>query len=341
MSSTPHVDRPAVEEDTSILRVENYRELVSAVLYLVSDGAENGVIQLHDYAGNVENDLTAACMEVTTQDPLGAYCVDYIKHEYTRVVSYYQATLDIHYRRSQEQVRSMVRVTGTGAIRTELRQALTDFESEVVLRVGYFAEDATFLEDLIRQTYYDMPETAFGCPSAEISLYPASGRERVVEILLTYPETAEELQRRKNILADAAKRITKQVESLASTSLLELPRERTARILAALWKNAGYDSEGGSSAYDALITGKANDEGMALAYLLLARQDGLTCRIVEGAREEKTRFWIELELTGESLYLDPAVPTATVQTAQEFFDSGYRWGSVLAEQLESGVDDMG
>lgn len=39
---TPHADRPTTAEDPSVLRVENYRELVSAVLYLVSEGAEEG-----------------------------------------------------------------------------------------------------------------------------------------------------------------------------------------------------------------------------------------------------------------------------------------------------------
>ena len=43
-SSTAHVDRPTTAEDSSILRVENYRELVSAVLYLVSEGAEEGIM---------------------------------------------------------------------------------------------------------------------------------------------------------------------------------------------------------------------------------------------------------------------------------------------------------
>lgn len=48
-SSTPHVDRPATAGDSSAIRVENYRELVSAVLFLVSQGEEEGVIQLQDY----------------------------------------------------------------------------------------------------------------------------------------------------------------------------------------------------------------------------------------------------------------------------------------------------
>ena len=94
-ASSPHVDKLTTAGDPSVIRVESYRELVSAVLYLVSQGAEEGTIQFHDYTGDVETDLAAACLEVSSQDPLGAYAVDYIKHELSRVVAYDQADLTI------------------------------------------------------------------------------------------------------------------------------------------------------------------------------------------------------------------------------------------------------
>ncbi len=318
-SSAAHVDRPTTAEDPSVLRVENYRELVSAVLYLVSGGAEEGVIQLHDYAGSVENDLTAACLEVATQDPLGAYCVDYIKHEYTRVVSYYQATLNIHYRRTQEQVRSMVRVTGTGAIRTELREALSQFADQVVLRVANFSEDEESIAALIRQTYYDNPAAALGFPEAEISLYPDSGRERVVEILLTYPESADELHRKSETLANRIEELEGELPQPALAAL-ETPAEKARRGVFRLWTEAVWASDGGSTAYDALVDGAANSEGMALAYALLAGG-----RVVEGTRQDRPHFWIELDLAGEVLYVDPSEGTGNLCTAREFFEQGYRW----------------
>lgn len=323
-SSTPHVDRPTTAEDPSVLRVENYRELVSAVLYLVSEGAEEGVIQLHDYTGSVENDLPAACLEVTTQDPLGAYCVDYIKHEYTRVVSYYQATLDIHYRRTQEQVRSMVQVTGTGAIRTELRQALSRFVPEVVLRVAYFAEDEQSIAELIRQTYYDTPAAALGYPEAEIALYPDSGRERVVEILLTYPESADELLRKSEALAEELKTVGEGALTPATQS------EQTQQALHELWTHAAYAPDGGPTAYDALVSGVANDQGMALGFALLDPAS----QVVEGSRGEEPRFWNGLEVEGETLYLDPSEETGILYTAQELFDLGFRWPDGPEEESE-------
>lgn len=334
ISSAVHVDRPTTAEDPSVLRVENYRELVSAVLYLVSQGAEEGTIQLHDYAGAVETDLPAACVEVATQDPLGAYCVDYIKHEYTRVVSYYQANLDIHYRRSQEQIRSMVRVTGTGAIRTELQESLSRFATEVVLRVAYFSEAEASIDELIRQAYYDTPAAALGLPQAEISLYPESGRERVVEILLTYPESVEELRRESELL-DA------QVKALPLPSREEKTERAARQALSQLWSCAVYAPDGGSTAYDTLVSGVADDEGMALSYALLARRMGLECWVIEGERAGKPCFWNELSLEeGERMYLDPSEGTGILYTAQELFAAGYRWPDGPQETPEKEENEM-
>ncbi len=122
---------------------------------------------------------------------MGAYAVDYIKHECTRVVSYYQASVAIRYRRTADQIRSIVNVTGSSAIRSELQEALTSFSGEVVLRVAYFAEDEASIAQLIRQAYYDTPVAALGMPQAGITLYPDHGSQRVVEITLTYPEAAD------------------------------------------------------------------------------------------------------------------------------------------------------
>lgn len=329
-SSTPHVDRPATAGDSSAIRVENYRELVSAVLFLVSQGEEEGVIQLQDYAGEVEADLTAACLEVATEDPLGAYAVEYIKHETTRVVSYDQATLTIHYRRTPEQIRSISTVTGTGAIRTELQSALEEFETEVVFRVAYFAEDADFIAGLIRQAYYDTPGAALGMPEAQISLYPDSGSRRVVEILLTYPDPMEELDRKREAVDTA----------LAAFPASGDPEgeEAARRAAAELCARCEYSPEGGATAYAALVEGAADDEGLALAYTLVCRNlQGVTCELVEGTWEGEPRFWNGVHpADGESLYVDLSrtnQPTL-FYTAEELAQQGYRWPG--AEELTAG-----
>ena len=82
----PHVEQPAVAGDSSTLQVSTYSELVNGVLFLVSQGTEQGMIQLTDYLGDVEEDLNRACLEVAKDDPLGAYAVDFIKNSRDPVV---------------------------------------------------------------------------------------------------------------------------------------------------------------------------------------------------------------------------------------------------------------
>lgn len=346
-TSSPHVDRPATAEDSSAIRVESYRELVSAVLYLVSQGEEKGELRFYDYPGDVEAALTEACLEVATQDPLGAYCVDYIRHETTRVVSYDQATVSIHYRRTMEQVRSIVRVTGTSAIRTELREALGAFQKEVVLRVTYFDQDIDSITQLIQQAYYDNPAAALGFPQVEVALYPDSGSQRVVEILLTYPEPVDTLTQKAQTLSQRAQNLSRVVQGMGGVQAAEALAE-------ALWLVAEYDPQAADTPYAALIEGMADDQGMALAYLLLCKEAGLTGEFVqgtvngglhEGVPENETaaeaseapeetppefqpRCWVALDLTGDSealVYLDLSQKGSRLASAQEMFDAGYRW----------------
>ena len=303
-----------------MLRVENYRELVSAVLYLVSEGEEEGTIQLHNYDGEEEGDLSAACLEVATQDPLGAYAVDYIKHELSRVVSYYQATLAIHYRRSPGQIAGIVSVNGDRAIRDQLQVALEDFSAEVVLRVPYFFGDEETVKALLREAYYAHP--ALALPETEVSLYPDSGRERIVEITMTYPGDAETLREKREELSQRVDRLLPEEEHPSGRAAARTALEK-------LWNSGDgvYDPDGGSTAYDALVEARADSEGMALGYALLCRRLGLTCTVQAGKLEDEARFWDVVELpSGEKVCVDPSLgrewdPSA--HSEEEFFSLGY------------------
>lgn len=273
---------------TSSLRVETYQGLVNAVLYLVTEGEEHGVLNLYNYAAqDVETDLTRACLEVVQEDPLGAYAVDYIKHDYSLIVSYYEVNIDITYRRTPEQVASIVSVTGSTAIRRELRKTLTNFSSEATLRVSYFAEDEDYILDLVRQAYYDAPSAALGKPEVAVSIYPGTGYQRIVEILLTYPESPETLLRR-----------SEELKALAPTLIPESP---TAQSLYDVVRDGLTVKEGAdrSSTYAALLEKTADSEGIALAYQLLCDQAVLECVVVRGTLDGQDHFWNIVSEDGE------------------------------------------
>lgn len=300
---------------SSSLRVENYQELVNTILYLVTQGEEHGVLNLYNYtAQDVETDLTRACLEVVQEDPLGSYAVDYIKHDYSLIVSYYEVNIDITYRRTPEQVASIVSVTGSSAIRRELRKTLTSFAPEAVLRISYFAEDEDYILDLVRQAYYDAPAAALGMPEVAVALYPAEGRQRIVEIGLTYPDSPETLLQRSQELKQLALELAG--ESATAESLY-----RT--VQSGLTPEEG---PGHSSAYAALVEGSADSEGAALAYQLLCDQAKIECVVVLGERDAAPHFWNIVTVDGqESRHVDLSAGLFGVTDAELTEQGSYEW----------------
>ena len=292
---SPYQPVSNLSDTSSALRVENYQELVNAILYLVTKGEAQGVLNLYNYTQDVETDLARACLEVIQEDPLGAYSVEYISHNYSLIVSYYEVNLQITYRRSQEQVGAITAVTGSGAIRRVISRALTTFAPESILRISYFTENEDYIRQLVEQTYYDAPATALGMPETEINIYPNSGSQRIVEIILTYPESSETLLQRSQQLTDLAR--TMVTEESTTQSLYD-------SVADGLTITPDSDQ---SSAYDALVRKESNSEGTALAYQLLCNQAGIECYLVQGSLDGNPHFWnIVLDENGHYRHMDLA-----------------------------------
>lgn len=319
----PHREQPALSEDSSALQVSTYSELVGAVLFLVSQGEEQGTIQLIDYRGDVEEDLGRACQEVATEDPLGAYAVSSISHSYTRVLTTYEAALSISYRRTEEQIQSLVSVTSTSAIRRAVAAALKEYQPELALRVSYFTGDAGTVLELVRQAYYSDPASAMGLPRYTVAIYPSAGTgtQRVVEIVFSYPAPVEEMQARQA-----------QLQTIISELVLPLSLQqydgdaRQSLLFRLLSTAARYDPEGGPTAWDALAGDGADSEGLALAFQLLAGELEVGAALTEGTLDGQPHFWNQLTDDGGAHYVDLTRATdGTTYSAEDLLALGYRW----------------
>lgn len=320
MVVTTHTDYPSTADDSNVLKAESYQDLVNDVLYFVNQGVEHGTIRLTNYPRDVETDLNNACLEVARDAPLGAYAVDFIEHDCTRVVKYYEANIHITYRRTLEQIQSIKTVTGSSAVRQVLRERLTRFAPEAVLQVSYFTEDEDYISNLIRQSYYDTPAAALGMPKYTISLYPDQGRERIVEILLTYPAPSDELRRMSQQLLQQADSLVVNLQdkigSSAAEFLYSLLRQRVTPA------PAGQ----GSTAYSALLEDRADSEGMALAFHLLCQTTRLESSVVQGTLNGKAHFWNVFALpSGQYRHVDATNPDGLLRTDAELEQMGYTW----------------
>lgn len=318
-SVTVHSATPTAEGDANTMRVQNYQELVNALIYLINQGEESGSIRYSGEEADFKKLMDEACLEVKQEDPLGAYAVDYIKYSVISIVGSYEADVQITYRRTREQVASIVDATGAAAIRSELSRALSSFDTEVVLRISYFEEDEAYIQQLVRQAYLSNPATALDFPDAQVAMYPESGQQRIVEVTLTYHQSLQTLESWRNSLSREAERICQPLTELTI-------KEKLDGITGTLQSLGAYSAQGGSTAYDALLGGGGDSQGVALAFSLLCRQVGVTCSVVDGQKNGQSHFWNVVQTASGYRHVDLSrTGSVTYNVDQTMTQQGYVW----------------
>ena len=94
--STPHSEVYWENEGADTLRADSYQDLVNALLLLLGEHSEEGVVRIYS-----EEDAAAmaeqACKEVQEETALGAYLLDYISYTDTQERAYYEMHVRLGY----------------------------------------------------------------------------------------------------------------------------------------------------------------------------------------------------------------------------------------------------
>ena len=181
----PHSSTYYESEDRSVLRAESYQDLVNDLLLLLTGGAKEGTVWL--YAGSEPMDASAAaeraCQEVQQETPLGAYAVEYLTYTIDDSARNYTAIhLTIGYRRTQEQIASMVYTTSVSALGELLTAAARSGSGELVVQVGYFDHQEDQVRSIVDQVQaMEAPEQK---EPWTVNFYPEGGDVGIIEILL-------------------------------------------------------------------------------------------------------------------------------------------------------------
>ena len=191
-TSEPHSSKYWESEAADTLRAENDQDIVNDLLILIAQHTETATLRLY----NFPDDQTAgeamekASLEVQQDTPLGAYAAEYITYTSQSQRSYYEVNVQIGYRRSAEQIQTIVNATSFSALHDLLVAALDGGRTELVVRIGYWQADG---RERVAQTVEALRQSR-GISQENIWIiryYPQSDPVGIIEFLLT--PTAEEL----------------------------------------------------------------------------------------------------------------------------------------------------
>ncbi len=285
--------------DASIQIVSNYTAMKNAVLNLVGNVSEQGTIRTKNYLGDVPNDISKACYEVTIETPLGAYAVDYIAHDPTSYLCYYVIGISITYKRTKEEINSIIRVNSGPALNEQLDTAIREFKRSIaLLQVSTKIDKETIIRH-VAGYYRSNPSFVYAHPNMTINLYPDNETvQKIIEIELDYSLQPEEIERRLYAINAAAAytvfEYRELTEDIAALRLCEALIGNTEPMSA----EEGMEVR---TAYGALITYKATSEGYAMAYKLLCDKAAIECQVIEGRLNSEKHYWNIIRI-GEDYY---------------------------------------
>lgn len=293
---------PAAQEQPSAgerITVRNYSALRSAIRSIVYAGSEQGLITFdQNYDGDSREDMANACAQMRTQDALFAYCVQDISYEYSTIVAHDEAVLHVRYAESAvgvDQIKRMTYATGLDKI---LRQAMEDNQSRVVFLINVSSYSTLQMKQLVSDTYHASPICAVREPDTDVHMFSGSGNQRLYEIDLDYGLPEDEIIRRK------AQLMNLDVRSNIGAEDLDDAHSALAACEYLLENCSLTDRADANTVYDALFTGEANSEGLALAFVEMCHQMDFDCQIVYGQQAWEDHCWNILSLDGKHYHID-------------------------------------
>lgn len=301
----PHNEGYEEAVDSDAVTVNSYLGLKNAILDFVEGGITDGVIIAEGYSGDITGDLDDAVYEVWRADPLGAYAVDYMTYDCSRIVSQYEIHIHTTFRRTLEEIQSVVYVGDSDSVSLQLRDAMSVYAETLTLRVADFEQ--LNIQQLTEQVYENNPSFALELPEVSVSSYPESGNQRIVEIKFLYDSDPARLR-------EYSREVNDLMEDILKIYTVENDEEICAKRFYNRTNRDGVlvteqeDMPFADSVYGALILDRATSYGYAQTYIVMLDSVNIPCTLAEGTLMGQKHYWVRLMIDNTIYFADPSMP---------------------------------
>lgn len=300
--------------------VSSYLQLTMAINNLVAEHGESMLLHFTSYDGDIYDDLASACREVSTETALGAYAVDYISYDLDRIVAYYEAEVFVYYKRSAEELESMISVNTASGLYNAICDTLADMGTSLIATVGASDVDETAVLDYVDEAYFSNPLACVERPEATVNVYTGGGFQRIVEIELSYGASTAVLSSQRDALSAVVSRLAESVTA-------EGDAYRALQCLTVLMGECLHSESAPGTLWSALAAGQADSEGMAVAYKVLCDAAGIECTVVEGRLDRDEHYWNIITIDGDSYHVDPSRARELGYGSTFLMNDSQMWGS--------------
>ena len=281
-----------------IFEVHTYSGLKHAVQDLVNAGTEDGIIRAVEYSGIIRDDISKACLEVARSSPMGAYAVEYMTHSVTRILSYDEISIHIHYKLSQEEISEVRSVSSLSDFYARIDEGLDSGKEYLALQIATLALNDRSIKNYVLGYYQQHPDSLLSLPDLNISFYPSEDYvQKIITMTVDYHIAPEDRTAMLSTLRTRAEGLTRGIDHTA-------PEFASMRCCTAVANAMDRTSVRGRTAYDVLVNGSGNSEGCAMAYQLLCSMCGISCQVISGRLNSDTHYWNLILLNGDYYHVD-------------------------------------
>jgi hypothetical protein len=299
---------PENDVTVNVVEVSNYKELLDSIINMIAEYSEEETVRFTNYSGDIENDVADVCVEIMNNTPIGAYSTYYVGYTINKFVSYYEAEISIIYKKTEEQVVSVIKAEDDDDVKNELEQALRYNMDYIALDTKSENITKEIIVDFIKDTYYENPEYAIIMPEITVSVYPEDGDEHIVEAEMEYPYID-------SLMSAMQSRLDSKIQVYKDELAQENDYMKLEKLCSMIYENVVCDNtnmteenyaatDAMNTAYSALVSAKASSEGIAMAVKMICDSMNIECYVVIGKLDDNVHAWNIVDYNGNYYHLD-------------------------------------
>ena len=290
---------PDSAESGQNISASDYASLYDALRQAVEAGLPQVTISVALYDRDaVASDTAHAVTQLRRFNPIAAYAVQDIQWKLGSIGGEQVLVVQLSYSCDQAHIRRIKAVENNEQAMEAIVSALSGFDSGIVLRIRSYQE-ADFLQ-LVADFAAENPHLVMEVPEVSASIYPETGKDRVVELKFSYLTS-------RDILRTMQQQVATVVDAAVDmVSFTQDTRGKYTQMYALLVERIqDYSLETSlTPAYSLLLYGVGDSKAFATVYAAMCRQAGLECLTVVGTFNSEPRYWNIVQIDGVYYHVD-------------------------------------